>query len=88
MITRSIKGMIPKNRMRMLYLSKLKIYEEGGHDLHNLGLPQFAPVKSIDYNEIFGFNYDKKNLAIKNSNISPEEIDETCKRFFLILFKI
>jgi hypothetical protein len=84
MITRSIKGMIPKNRMRMLYLSKLKIYEEAGHDLHNLGLPQFAPIKSIDYNEIFGFNFDNKNLVIKNSNISPEEIDDKCKINFLL----
>ena len=79
MITRTIKGMIPKNKMRLLFLSKLKIYEEGGHDLHHLGLPQFAPVKSIDYNEIFGFNFEDKNIIIKNSNLSPEEIDEKCK---------
>lgn len=84
MITRTIKGMIPKNKMRMLYLSKLKIYEEGGHDLHELGLPQFAPVKSIDYNKIFGFDFENNSdIVIRNSNISPEEIDEKCKNSLL-----
>lgn len=78
MITRTIKGMIPKNKMRMLYLSKIKIFEEGGHDLHNLGLPQFSHVQSIDYNQIFGFDYDRKDLVIKNSNLTPDEIDEKC----------
>ena len=82
MIIRSIKGMIPKNKMRLLYLSKIQIYEEGGHDLFQLGLPQFAPVKPIDYNEIYGLYPEKSNLVIKNSNISPEQIDEVCKIIF------
>lgn len=52
MVMRSIKGMIPKNKMRPEFLSKVKIYEEGGHDLTNLGLPQFGKIKPIDYNEV------------------------------------
>jgi large subunit ribosomal protein L13 len=56
MILRSIKGMLPKNKMRNLYLSKVKIYNEGGHDLFKLGLPQFGKIKPLDYNEIFGVN--------------------------------
>ncbi len=71
--------MIPKNKMRLLFLSKIKIYEEAGHDLYHLGLPQFAPVKSLDYNDILGNNFENdKELYISNSNVSPEQIDEYC----------
>lgn len=78
--------MIPKNKMRLLFLSKIKIYEEGGHDLYHLGLPQFAPVEPIDYNKIYGVDLENnKNLVIKNSNLPPEQIDEICinKYFFI-----
>lgn len=70
--------MIPKNKMRLLFLSKIKIYDEAGHDLHNLGLPQFASVQSIDYNQILGNNFADKNLFISKSNLPAEQIDELC----------
>jgi large subunit ribosomal protein L13 len=54
MLMRSIKGMLPKNKMRPDYLAKVTIYEEGGHDLQKFGLPQFANMKPIDYNEVLG----------------------------------
>ncbi len=81
--------MIPKNKMRLLFLAKVKIYEEAGHDLHQLGLPQFAPVQSLDYNSIYGVNFADKDLYISGSNIAPEQIDELCNlTFLLILFII
>jgi len=86
MIMRTIKGMIPKNKMRLLFLSKVKIYEQGGHDLYHLGLPQFAPVQSLDYNNILGNNYNKDELYISDSNVSPEQIDQLCN--FLSFIKL
>ena len=94
MILRTIKGMIPKNKMRLLFLSKVKIYEQGGHDLHRLGLPQFAPVQNVDYNKILGNDYEtNKDLYISDSNVAPEQIDEYCIFLFFefilfIFFKI
>lgn len=63
MITRTIKGMTPKNRLRREYIKFVKIYEEGGHDLWKLGLPQFGKLKPIDYNEVFGMNAIKDGSA-------------------------
>ena len=82
MILRSIKGMLPKNKMRMEYLSKVKIYDEGGHDLYKLGLPQFAKIKPIDYNEIFGMNdLTPEKAVIIKSNIAPKDFPEEMKGF-------
>ena len=53
-VWRSIKGMLPKNKLRMDYMSKVEIIEEGGHDLQKLGLPEFGNMIPIDYNEIMG----------------------------------
>lgn len=44
--------MLPKNKLRREYITKVQIYEEAGHDLHKLGLPQFSPCPPLDYNEI------------------------------------
>ena len=86
MILRTIKGMTPKNKMRLLFLSKVKIYEEAGHDLHHLGLPQFTSAQSIDYNSILGNNLSDKDLYIGNSNLTSEQIDELCIIIFYLLY--
>lgn len=44
--------MLPKNKLRKEYLSKVKIFEEASHNLYNLGLPQFNICESIDYNKL------------------------------------
>ena len=44
--------MLPKNKLRKQYLSKVQIFEEAGHTLYKLGLPQFNICHSIDYNEL------------------------------------
>ena len=75
--------MIPKNKMRLLFLSKVKIYEEAGHDLQHLGLPQFAPVQSLDYNKILGNDFADKGLYISDSNIAADQIDQLCNFYFI-----
>lgn len=82
MVTRSIKGMLPKNKMRAEYLKKVIIFAEGGHNLN--GLPQFGSVKPIDYNKILGTDIatdpaQRKQLKIIGSNVSEEDIRAKCK---------
>jgi large subunit ribosomal protein L13 len=60
MVTRSIKGMLPKNKMRPDFLAKLKVYGENAPELETLKLPQFGIVKPIDYNKVFGIDPDKQ----------------------------
>jgi large subunit ribosomal protein L13 len=60
MITRSVKGMLPKNKMRPEFLSKLKVYPENAEELESLKLPQFGIIKPVDYNKIFGIDHDKE----------------------------
>jgi hypothetical protein len=64
--------MLPKNKMRPFYLSKIEIFEEGGHNLHHLGLPQFGKVKALDYNKILKNpitgDAPKEKLKIKENN--------------------
>jgi hypothetical protein len=80
MLLRTIKGMTPKNKLRREYLKFVKIYEEGGHDLWKLGLPQFGKMQPIDYNEIFGLNDLKKGKAkIVSTNIPENEFPEELK---------
>ena len=82
MVMRSIKGMLPKNKLRKEYLSKVKIFEEGGHDLYKLGLPQFGRLKSIDYNEVFGMNdINEKDAVIIKSTMEDKDIPEEFKNF-------
>ncbi len=73
MLMRTIKGMTPKNKMRKDYLKFVKIYEEGGHDLWKLGLPQFGKINPIDYNEIFGLNTIKRGEAKVIHSTIPEK---------------
>jgi large subunit ribosomal protein L13 len=80
MLLRTIKGMTPKNKLRREYLKFVKIYDEGGHDLWKLGLPQFGKVKPIDYNEIFGLNDVLSGKAkILSSNIPENELPPEMK---------
>ena len=44
--------MLPKNKLRKEYLSKVQIFEEASHNLFKLGLPQFNICESLDYNKI------------------------------------
>jgi hypothetical protein len=68
MIKRTIKGMTPKNDMRPFFLAKVFVYPEGAPELEKLKLPQFSPVKPIDYNKIFGIDkeFTPKNYQITN----------------------
>jgi len=70
MVWRSIKGMLPKNKMRILFLSKVEILEEGSHNYPNL--PQFGKIKPVDYNQVFGTG----NLTPENSTIVYNTFDE------------
>lgn len=80
MVTRSIKGMIPKNKMRKLFLAKVKIFEEGGHDLYSIGLPQFGKVVPVDYNKIFGLESLTDEARIIHSTIDIKDIPEPLKK--------
>jgi hypothetical protein len=68
MLKRSIKGMLPKNGMRGIWLSKISVYPEGAPELEKLKLPQFSPIKPIDYNKIFGIDkpFTPENYQITN----------------------
>ena len=81
MLLRSIKGMLPKNKMRADYLSKVTVYNEGGHDLYKKGLPQFGKIIPVDYNEIFGLKdlYEGKAKII-HSTLKPSEMPEEFKK--------
>jgi large subunit ribosomal protein L13 len=82
MILTSIKGMLPKNKMRPDYLSKVEIIPEGGHDYIKLGLPQFGKMHPLDYNEIFGFkNMNPENTVITHSTYEQNNIPERFKNF-------
>lgn len=56
LILRSLRGMLPKNKNYDDFLKKIRIYDDNVHDLHELGLPQFSPVKPIDYQKMFGLD--------------------------------
>ena len=74
MVMRTIKGMTPKNKMRRDYMKFVKVFEEGGHDLWKLGLPQFGKINPVDYNEIFGLNDIKRgNAKIISSTFSEKD---------------
>jgi large subunit ribosomal protein L13 len=79
MVMRSIKGMLPKNKLRIDMLKKVKIYEEGGHDLYKLGLPQFGKMKAIDYNEIFGVTQIDKDSVIIRSTLDDQNLPDNLK---------
>lgn len=82
MLMRTIKGMLPKNKMRLFYLAKVVIYKEAGHDIY--GLPQFGRVENIDYNKIMQMPepITAANSVIISSNV--EDIDKHCKFFPLL----
>jgi large subunit ribosomal protein L13 len=80
MVTRSIKGMLPKNKMRKLFLSKVEIFEEGAHKLQNKGLPQFGKNNPIDYNEILGTNSPiVEETTIIATNASEKDFPDDLK---------
>lgn len=80
MVTRSIKGMLPKNKMRKLFLSKVQIFEEGAHNLQNKGLPQFGKNIPIDYNEILGTDTSiQKDSVIVASNVNEKDYPQDFK---------
>jgi large subunit ribosomal protein L13 len=82
MIMRSIKGMTPKNCMRPYYLSKVKIYHEGAHDLHAKGIPQFGKTIPVDYNEIFDVkNISPETHVMISTNMEEKDIPPQFKDF-------
>jgi large subunit ribosomal protein L13 len=80
MITRSIKGMLPKNKMRKLFLTKVQIFDEGMHNLQNKGLPQFGKTTPIDYNDVFGTKpVSKEDTVIVSTNVPDKDFPEEMK---------
>jgi hypothetical protein len=72
MIRRSIKVKLPKNDMRPNFLARVSIYAEGCPELEKLKLPQFSPIKPIDYNKIFGIdNFSPETFKIKDFRGDP-----------------
>ncbi len=56
--------MLPKNSFRAKWLKNIIIYNEAGHDLYHLGLPQFVDIEPIDYNELLGGNFSPENSEL------------------------
>jgi hypothetical protein len=75
MVKRTIKGMLPKNGMRPDFLAKVSVYAEGCEEMERLKLPQFSPIKPIDYNKIFGLDKEltPENLPITEFRGDPED---------------
>lgn len=65
LILRSLRGMLPKNKNYEDFLRKIRIYDGGVHDLHELGLPQFAAVRPIDYQKMFGLDFSPETHTVQ-----------------------
>jgi large subunit ribosomal protein L13 len=72
MILRSIKGMTPKNCMRPEYLEKVTIFEDGGHDLYKIGLPQFGKITPIDYDKILGISPETHTIIQATGDVDKD----------------
>ena len=68
MIIHSLKGMLPKNKMRENYLKNILIYDGPFHDLHVLGLPQFGDLTPVNYNVMFGTEFNPQTDVILTDN--------------------
>ena len=86
MILLSLRGMLPKNKLRDLYLENVLIYDGPAHDLHNIGLPQFSPVKPINFNEMFGVDFNPKlNKVLVTPESDPNETEKLRKEGYEII---
>lgn len=75
MIIHSLKGMLPKNKMREQYLKNIVVYDGPAHDIK--GLPQFGKLKAVNYNKMFG-------TEITTGTILPNaDTSESLKNEFL-----
>ena len=80
MIIHSFKGMLPKNKMRETYLKNISIYDGPPHDLNVLGLPQFGNLSPINFNKMFGIEFDsKEDVFIKTNNEEKDKLLEDYK---------
>lgn len=80
MIIHSFKGMLPKNKMRERYLKNILIYDGPSHDLNVLGLPQFGNLSPINFNKMFGIEFDsKEDVFIKTNNEEKDKLLEDYK---------
>lgn len=78
MVIHSLRGMLPKNKMRDSYLKNVKVYDGPGHDLHTIGLPQFSQVKPLNFEKMFGSDVDPSNA---NLLLTPDTKEETVKEY-------
>ena len=77
LIMKSLRGMIPKNDLRDKYMQNVIVFDGPAHNLHNLGLPQFANVKPINFNEMFGTDVNPKtNKVVVAIDCPKEEIEK------------
>jgi large subunit ribosomal protein L13 len=82
MVWRAIKGMTPKNRMRQLYMTKVEIIAEGGHNYQKLGLPQFGKIVPVDYNKVFGItDLTPEKAVITSSSVDESHLPDEFKGF-------
>lgn len=72
---RSIRGMLPKNKLVEHFNENIVVFDGPNHDLHHIGLPQFETLKPLNFDEMFGMTIDKeKDFAIVTADTDPEEV--------------
>jgi len=76
--------MLPKNSLRGLWLKNIICYEEGGHDLHHLGLPQFGHVPAVDYHKILQGNLSPETHQIVDMNIDKKDCKQNNTSNYII----
>lgn len=73
---RSIRQMLPKNRLHEKFYKNIIVYDGPEHDLHKIGLPQFDTFKPWDFDKVFGITADpsayKENIQVYHD----EETDQ------------
>lgn len=82
---RSIRGMLPKNRLYPQFLKNLLVYNGPNHDLHELGLPQFDTLKPINFNRMFGIEINPEDHTVE---IGPESDPKAVETLIQKGFKI
>jgi hypothetical protein len=82
---RSIRGMLPKNRLYEQFLKNIIYFNGSEHNLHNIGLPQFNTPVPINFDKMFGSEIDKDMLTIQpNPQDDPELIQKAIEEGYKI----
>ena len=81
LITRVIKGMLPKNRTRKFLLKRIKVYPGQYHPHESLKIPQFINQPLPDPHDLIGAPKSLEELAT-DYEIAYEEDPETTPEIF------